>query len=136
MISQQSIRRDSHVPWATRLDEPLQRLAKEDGIPGAHFMDYLPAREAAHLVRGLAPLIRRLRRVPTGTRSPRSLKRTLRVGVPRGKTPDPVREEVRAHVPAYDPTRTVTARAAARHDTGPRSISFGGRSGRSRPSGR
>ena len=56
----------------------------------------------------------------------RSLKRTLQMDVLRCKTPDLVRKEIWAHVLAYNLVRTVMARAAARHDIEPRSISFKG----------
>jgi glycosyltransferase involved in cell wall biosynthesis len=50
------------------LDAPLRRLATDDGIAGTYFMDYVPPREAARLVRDLRPLIRRLRRTRPGAR--------------------------------------------------------------------
>jgi hypothetical protein len=56
----------------------------------------------------------------------RSLKRTLQMGVPRGKTPELVQKEARAHVPAYNLIRAVMAQAAARHGVEPRSVSFKG----------
>jgi hypothetical protein len=56
----------------------------------------------------------------------RSLKSTMQMGELRSETPGAVRKEVWAHVPAYNLIRTVTARAAARHEVPPRSISFKG----------
>jgi len=50
----------------------------------------------------------------------RSPKRTLQMDVLRGKTPEVVRKEVWAHVLADNLVRTVTTRAAARHDLKPR----------------
>ena len=56
----------------------------------------------------------------------RALKRTMQMGVLRCKTPELVRKEVWAHVLAYNLVRTVMAQAAAKHDLGPRSVSFKG----------
>jgi hypothetical protein len=56
----------------------------------------------------------------------RSIKSAMQMGDLRGKTPELVRKEVWAHVLASNPVRTVMARAAARHDIPPRSISFTG----------
>jgi hypothetical protein len=56
----------------------------------------------------------------------RSLKSAMQMGELRGKTPEMVRKEVWAHVLAYNLVRTVMARAAARHEVPPRSISFTG----------
>ena len=56
----------------------------------------------------------------------RSIKAAMQMGELRGKTPEGVRKEVWAHVPAYNLVRTVMAQAAARHDIPPRSISFTG----------
>jgi hypothetical protein len=44
----------------------------------------------------------------------------------RGKTPELVRKEIRAHALAYNLIRTVMAQAAAAHGTEPRSISSQG----------
>jgi hypothetical protein len=56
----------------------------------------------------------------------RSLKSAMQMGELRGKTPTSVRKEVWAHVLAYNLIRTVMARAAARHEVPPRSVSFTG----------
>src|SRR5262249_2280185 len=48
------------------------------------------------------------------------------MGALRGKTPGLVRQEVWAHLLAYNLIRTVMAQAAATHDVPPRSISFTG----------
>jgi hypothetical protein len=56
----------------------------------------------------------------------RSLESTMQMGEPRGKAPESVRKEVRVHILAYDLIRTVMARAAARREVPPRSISFKG----------
>jgi hypothetical protein len=56
----------------------------------------------------------------------RALKSVMQMGELRGKTPEMVRKEVWAHVPAYNLVRAVMAQAAARHEVPPRSISFTG----------
>jgi hypothetical protein len=56
----------------------------------------------------------------------RSLKQTLQMDVLRCKTPGLVRQEVWAHVLAYNLIRTVMAQAAVNHGIEPRTISFKG----------
>jgi hypothetical protein len=56
----------------------------------------------------------------------RSIKAAMQMRELRCKTPELVRKEVWAHILAYNLIRTVMARAAARHDVLPRSISFTG----------
>ena len=56
----------------------------------------------------------------------RSIKSAMQMGELRCKTPELVRQEVWAHLLAYNLIRTVMAQAAARHDIPPRSISFTG----------
>lgn len=56
----------------------------------------------------------------------RSLKATMQRGELRCQAPEAVRQEVWAHVLAYNLIRTVMAQAAARHDVVPRSIRFKG----------
>jgi hypothetical protein len=56
----------------------------------------------------------------------RSIKAAMQMRELRCKAPEMVRKEVWAHVLAYNLIRTVMARAAARHDIPPRSISFKG----------
>jgi len=55
-----------------------------------------------------------------------SLKQTLHMDVLRCKTPDLVRKEIWTHILAYNLIRTIIARAAAKHEIRPRSISFKG----------
>jgi hypothetical protein len=56
----------------------------------------------------------------------RSIKSTMRMDVLRCKTPEMVREEIWAHLLAYNLLRTVMAVAAAENDVEPRKISFKG----------
>jgi hypothetical protein len=53
---------------------------------------------------------------------PRSIEAVPRMDGPRCKAPELVREEIWAHAPAYDPIRTVMARAAAGEGAAPRAI--------------
>ena len=56
----------------------------------------------------------------------RDVKQTMRMDVPRGRTPEMLGREVRAHLLAYDLTRQVMARAASRAGLSPRRVSFAG----------
>jgi Transposase DDE domain len=56
----------------------------------------------------------------------RSIKSSMQMRELRCKTPELVRQEVWAHLLAYNLIRTVMAQAAAKHDLEPRSISFKG----------
>jgi hypothetical protein len=56
----------------------------------------------------------------------RALKSAMQMGELRCKTPEAVRQEVWAHVLAYNLLRTVMAQAAAKHGVEPRSLSFTG----------
>lgn len=53
-----------------QLEAPLRKLEKDDSVPGAYFMDYLPSGEAIRLVRRLGRVRRWLRRTPLGAPSP------------------------------------------------------------------
>jgi hypothetical protein len=55
----------------------------------------------------------------------RSIKSTMKMDVPRCKTPEMVREEIGAHLLAYNLLRTVIA-VAGESDVEPRKISFKG----------
>ena len=54
----------------------------------------------------------------------RSLKQTLQMDMLRCKTPELVRKEIWTHVLAYNLVRTIMARAAAKVDVEPRTLSF------------
>jgi hypothetical protein len=56
----------------------------------------------------------------------RSIKSTMQMRDLRCKTPELVRKEIWTHILAYNLIRTLMAQAAAKHDMGPRSISFKG----------
>lgn len=56
----------------------------------------------------------------------RGIKRTMRMDVLRCKAPETVVKGTRAHLPAYNPVRGVTAGAADRHGVSPRELSLRG----------
>jgi hypothetical protein len=56
----------------------------------------------------------------------RSLKQSMHLDDLRCQSPDTAHREIRTHLLAYNPIRTVMAQAAATHDVAPRTISFEG----------
>lgn len=56
----------------------------------------------------------------------RDIKQTLKMDVPRGQTPEMLRREIWAHLPAYNLARQVMAQAASQKGLSPRHISFAG----------